>query len=765
MRRPLDGLLVLTAALLLIAASIVATDSETSERHALAAADTLLGWFGPGWHVLFTAMLGYGCLVLVVALVSRRWRLSRDMVVAVVSVLAVGMPLARIVRSSWPTLVEGPWTASSQYPGLRIAGVVAVLIVAGPGLTRTARLAGWWLVLLGSCGGVVLGIAYPSSVIGGVTLGIAVAGSVRLVFGSTAGFPSASRVLTGLDELGLSVASVAVAPRQRAGAATYTGTDVDGRPLAVVVLGRDAQATQRLATAWRNLAYREGGPDLAAGRLHQVEHESLITLLADRAGVLVPQIRVVGVVASGDAILVTEQPEASEAESVGDRVTDDFLTSLWRSAAMLRAGRLSHGALNLSNVLVTDSGPMIVRFNRGQLAATRSALDVDLAELLVATSIAADPARALAAAKQNVGTEGLTAALPFLQRAALTSHLRDLAHSHEVNLKELRVQVADATHVDLPEIVPMRRLRLRDVLLTVLVAVAGYLTITQLSQIGFETIVTQLRSADWRWAVVALVVAQLPFLTAAVSLRGAVLTPLPLLPCVVLQAALKFISLTVPSSAGTIAVNIRFLQRLGVPTGEAVASGAVDGVSETIIQVVLVALILPFVQLDADLPALHFGQSAELLLLLLGLAVVVFAVVLSHPKWRAKVVPTVRDGVSSLLTVARTRDKRVQLFGGNVATQALFALTLGAACRAYGVDLPLADLLLVNMGASVFASVVPVPGGVGVAEAGITGGLVAVGVDQSTAFAIALTHRLCTNYLPPLWGFVALRWLTRKAYL
>ena len=59
----------------------------------------------------------------------------------------------------------------------------------------------------------------------------------------------------------------------------------------------------------------------------------------------------------------------------------------------------------------------------------------------------------------------------------------------------------------------------------------------------------------------------------------------------------------------------------------------------------------------------------------------------------------------------------------------------------------------------------PVPGGVGVAEAGITAGLIAVGVDQSTAFAVAVTHRLCTNYLPPLWGFFALRWLNRKAYL
>ena len=51
-------------------------------------------------------------------------------------------------------------------------------------------------------------------------------------------------------------------------------------------------------------------------------------------------------------------------------------------------------------------------------------------------------------------------------------------------------------------------------------------------------------------------------------------TPLPLLPCVVLQSAIKFINLTVPSSAGRIATNLRFLQRMGAPRAEAVAGGS-----------------------------------------------------------------------------------------------------------------------------------------------------------------------------------------------
>jgi uncharacterized membrane protein YbhN (UPF0104 family) len=38
-------------------------------------------------------------------------------------------------------------------------------------------------------------------------------------------------------------------------------------------------------------------------------------------------------------------------------------------------------------------------------------------------------------------------------------------------------------------------------------------------------------------------------------------------------------------------------------------------------------------------------------------------------------------------------------------------------------------------------------------------------VAQPTAFAIAITWRLCTFYLPPIWGYASLRWLSRKGYL
>ena len=59
----------------------------------------------------------------------------------------------------------------------------------------------------------------------------------------------------------------------------------------------------------------------------------------------------------------------------------------------------------------------------------------------------------------------------------------------------------------------------------------------------------------------------------------------------------------------------------------------------------------------------------------------------------------------------------------------------------------------------------PVPGGVGVAEAALTAGLTAVGIPQEVAVAAAITHRMVTAYIPPIFGFFASNWLTERDYL
>jgi glycosyltransferase 2 family protein len=362
--------------------------------------------------------------------------------------------------------------------------------------------------------------------------------------------------------------------------------------------------------------------------------------------------------------------------------------------------------------------------------------------------------------------DNLVRILPYLQRAALTPHLRDLARTHEIGLKKLRADAAAATGQEAPEVAPLRRIRPKDFLVTAVLIVAAYLLISKLAQIGFGTIYRELKHADVAWVGVALILAQCSFIGTGVSVRGAVATPLPLLPCVVLQSAIKFINLTVPSSAGRIAIDLRFLQRQGVPAPEAVAAGALDDGSETIVQAALFLGSLLFVGDRVDTSKFHLdAPDGRLVAAILVAVVASVAIVLAVPQLRAKVVPQVRSALAGLWRVARDRRKRLELFGGNIASELLYSISLGAACLAYGVHLNLAQLVFVNTAASVLSSLVPSPGGIGAAEASLSAGLIAMGVDESTAFAVAITERLCTFYLPPIWGYLSLRWLGRKGYV
>jgi uncharacterized protein (TIRG00374 family) len=95
----------------------------------------------------------------------------------------------------------------------------------------------------------------------------------------------------------------------------------------------------------------------------------------------------------------------------------------------------------------------------------------------------------------------------------------------------------------------------------------------------------------------------------------------------------------------------------------------------------------------------------------------------------------------------------------------MLAIILGLCLKAFGYSATLAELILVNTFVSLFAGFMPVPGGVGVAEAGFTAGLVAIGVPSAAATSTALAFRLVTFYIPPLWGAFAMRWMRRHEYL
>ena len=90
---------------------------------------------------------------------------------------------------------------------------------------------------------------------------------------------------------------------------------------------------------------------------------------------------------------------------------------------------------------------------------------------------------------------------------------------------------------------------------------------------------------------------------------------------------------------------------------------------------------------------------------------------------------------------------------------------LTAALHAVGQRASLATILVVTTTASIIGGAVPVPGGLGVVEAGLIAGLTAAGIPQDQAVAAVFIQRLFTAYLPPVWGWATLAWMRRREYV
>ena len=130
-----------------------------------------------------------------------------------------------------------------------------------------------------------------------------------------------------------------------------------------------------------------------------------------------------------------------------------------------------------------------------------------------------------------------------------------------------------------------------------------------------------------------------------------------------------------------------------------------------------------------------------------------------------KVVEAVRSSWASLRVVTASPARALLMFGTNLGSLLITAIALAFMCHGLHHPIGYGSAVFVVGAAALFSAIIPVPGNVGVGEAALAAGLVAVGVPSGPAFAIAVTQRIATSYLPPVYGAWALRWLRREDYI
>ena len=805
----------LGAAVLAIVLCWVFTHANSSAEHeiatALASPPNGIRWLVT--TIWWVASFGVIAMVAALALINRRWEAIRDIglagagawVLCVVSTVlfgsAGGRPSVPAVAGFDPT-----------FPVARVAATVAVATAALPYLSRMVQLTIETAIGLLAVVAVITGSGLPVAVLASLAIGWGVTALVHLIFGSPLGLPSSAEVEELLDGLGLTARDVTPAPRQKWGVGRFRGA-VDGAPVDVAVYGRDASDAQLLAKTTRFLFYRSSGPTLALTRRQQVEHEAYLTLMAERAGARVPAVLAAGPSGpSNDAVLATRpppgrslsefaryvapdpgaetdpgpgaaadgadapvpaSPPVSPPAPAGPPVSDLAVDDLFAQLMILRRAGIAHGALSTETIVVgADDRVGFVDFRAAVTAATSDDLDRDMAGALAAAVVVVGPERTVAAASRSVPTDVLVGALPFLQRAALDPAASKSLRGRKALLTAVREQGAVEAGVEVPKLIEPRRVSWVNLLLVVGTLVGGWALIGVLVNVGKSW--STITGAKWGWVAATFVLAQAAYPAIAATTVGSVTSTLPYGRTVALEVADTFVALAGGSMA-TLATRVRFFQQEGLTPTVAVSSGVLVSTASWIVKgaLFLIALPLAIGNMHFNTPSNSSGNSHAHLVWLIVVAVVVVGVaiglLLAVPRWRRMATQKLRPKASEVwshlrLLAARPRNL-IEIFGGSALAQIFVALALGAALHAFGDRLGLATLLVVLTLASMLGGISPVPGGMGVVEAGMIIGLTAAGISQTDAVAATFVQRLFTAYLPPIWGWFVLVWLRRREYL
>jgi uncharacterized protein (TIRG00374 family) len=780
-RRPTDAIMLALAVLGAIALSFSApgpTAIDTAATNLVHQLPGLVGWF---WEASYALLIIWSMALLVLALAAHgRKRLFVYQVVAAALALGFALLAARAGGVDASTSIRGLINTASPpiYLATRIALATAVIVTASPDLARPVRVIGRWLIAIGALAAVALGAALPIGVAAGFLVGFASAAVVHLVVGSPGGRLTLVQVTDVLRELGVDATATRDAPLEPRGVALTLASTPEGRPLLVKTFGRDAWDGQLVSAAWYAIWHR-GAKRVGAGRLEQVEHEAFLTLAAERDGVPVMPVVAAGEVDQGDAILVIDASGRTMRSLEAGQVDIDLLRGSWKALGGLHALGISHGRVNADTLIVRpDGSAALTDLGAARIAAPEGERHTDQAQLLVTTALATDTEQAVTAAADVLGNDGLASVLPFLQPAAFEYDTRKAMHDQRLDLKSLRQLVSTTTGAEIPPLEPLQRVTWKSLLKLAVIGFLAYTLISAFANIGIDTIVSQFRGADWWLLAAALVLSPLSQIPQAFSTMGATLHEIRFLPVLMLQYGVQFISLAVPSSAARLALEVRFWERAGVPSAGALSIGMLDSFSTFVIQILTIVIILATDAVTLNLATDTASSSGDgsgfnWAGLLTAILLVAAALGIAHlfPKTRAKLHKfreTLRDkwaDAKEALRVLRHPRKVVLLLGGNLVAQVMLAVILSLCLRAFGQSASLAALLLVNTFVSLFAGFMPVPGGVGVAEAALTAGLIAIGIPDGAAASTAIAYRLATFYLPPLWGGFAMRWMKSQSHL
>ncbi|MDO5065111.1 MAG: lysylphosphatidylglycerol synthase transmembrane domain-containing protein [Actinomyces bowdenii] len=545
----------------------------------------------------------------------------------------------------------------------------------------------------------------------------------------------------------------------------YAVWDSRGQRRDVTVLDADRQMAGFLSTIWDQIRIKGLSPNRDLSLRPAAEHAALMTLEARRALVRTPGL--MGMAEAEESVLlVTEHVVGARSiRDLGPEASDRVLAQLWDQLRHAHAAGLAHGQIDASSVVIDAAGRVwLLDWNSGETISSELSRRVDLAQALALTALTVGVERAIAAASRSLSTQQLASIAPMLQRVVLPRETREAmgrrGESRQV-LQDLRDALVALTPTAHAEPAKLARFSPRTVIMAVVATVAIW---TVLAQLNFEQVSAAVAAANIWWILAGLIFSLATYVGAGLTLAAFSPQRLSVWKSTEVHLASSVVALVAPAGVGGAAINLRFLQRKGVPTATGVATVALVQVVQFVVTVILLIVL-----------AATTGQSTGLtlpsgwLLVAAGLIVILVAGVLMVPQARtwvwAKIEPTYRQVWPRLVWVMSNPMRLAVGIGGAVVLTLSYILSFSASLWAFGYTLPFSVLAITYLASNTVGSVVPSPGGIGPVELALTAGLVAAGIPSGVALSTAIVYRLVTFWVPIPVGWLSLQRLQRAGDL
>jgi uncharacterized protein (TIRG00374 family) len=723
------------------------------------------------------AILALPFAILIGLITARQWRLLAAYAAAgLIAVLALSINSSGFSAPRWHfDLDDRLRTLLSQFldDPRWIAMLAAVLTVSGPWLE--ARWRRWWWTLLLAFVPIhlVVSAVVPARSLLGLAVGWFVGALTVLIVGTPALEVPLDGAVRALIRRGFAVTALTVVRPAGAGPlvlwAACEVADTPGSPKVVTeppqaiveMYGPNQRSGGIMSQIWRRVRLRnsETAP-LHASMRRAVEHRGLMAIAIGELGVANSTTVALAALDRGWTLYAHTQPRGVTLDASS---ADEALVGLvWKSLGVLYRHQISHGDLRGKEITIDDGAALFGGFGSAEYGATDVLLQADVAALLVTTTAIFGAEAAVRAAVEEFDKDVVLKASRRLTKSALPKHIRDSVADPGTVMAAARDEVMHQTGADQIKAATITRFTRNQVIQLVLLVALVYVAYPFISTV--PAFFSELRTANWWWALLGLTVSALTYVGAAAALWACASGLVSLRNLAIMQVANTFAATTTPAGVGGLALSTRFLQKGGLGALRATAAVALQQSVQVITHVGLLVFFSVIAGTSTNLS--HFVPKTTVLYLIAGVALGVVGIFTFVPQLRrwlgTELRPRIKELGGELVELAREPKRLAIIVAGCAATTLGAALALWASVEAFGGGTTFVTVTVVTMIGGTLASAAPTPGGVGAVEAALIGGLAAFGVPAAVAVPSVLLYRVLTCWLPVFVGWPVMRWLTRR---